>query len=133
MFEKEKELNKLYCDIVIQSADISYEITGWNLNGKMETELLRFENITIDREQKIIRLVFNYNDFIKYDISIISLKKGYEIKYRKKEKFREYKIFNTYIEREKIQDIMYWLALKNQIESELYKTIKNEVENEKGL
>lgn len=133
MFEKEKELNKLYCDIVIQSADISYELTGWNLNGKMETELLRFENITIDREQKIIRLVFNYNDFIKYDISIISLKKGYEIKYRKKEKFREYKIFNTYIEREKIQDIMYWLALKNQIESELYKTIKNEVENEKGL
>src|SRR5574344_2019142 len=112
MFEKEKELNKLYCDIVIQSADISYELTGWNLNGKMETELLRFENITIDREQKIIRLVFNYNDFIKYDISIISLKKGYEIKYRKKEKFREYKIFNTYIEREKIQDIMYWLALK---------------------
>lgn len=133
MFEKEKELNKLYCDIVIQSADISYELTGWNLNGKMETELLRFENITIDREQKIIRLVFNYNDFIKYDISIISLKKGYEIKYRKKEKFREYKIFNTYIEREKIQDIMYWLALKNQIESELYKTIKNEVENEKGF
>lgn len=133
MFEKEKELNKLYCDIVIQSADISYELTGWNLNGKMETELLRFENITIDREQKIIRLVFNYNDFIKYDISIISLKKGYEIKYRKKEMFREYKIFNTYIEREKIQDIMYWLALKNQIESELYKTIKNEVENEKGL
>lgn len=133
MFEKEKELNKLYCDIVIQSADISYELTGWSLNGKMETELLRFENITIDREFKTIRLVFNYNDFIKYDISIISLKKGYEIKYRKKEKFREYKIFNTYIEREKIQDIMYWLALKNQIESELYKTIKNEVENEKGF